>query len=76
MTSLHARTPTLAVIDPRGLPIRTVAFACSASGQASEQRVTQSVFDPMGRRGVQAFVTHFLEGNTAQHPISPTSLIR
>ena len=49
MTSLHAHTPTLAVIDSRGLPIRTVAFACSVSGQASEQRVTQSVFDPMGR---------------------------
>ena len=48
MTSLHAHTPTLAVIDPRGLPIRTVAFACSVSGQAPEQRVTQSVFDPMG----------------------------
>ena len=49
MTSLHAHTPTLAVIDPRGLPIRTVAFACSVSGQTPEQRVTQSVFDPMGR---------------------------
>ncbi|MEE8874426.1 RHS repeat-associated core domain-containing protein [Pseudomonas helleri] len=49
MTSLHARTPTLAVIDPRGLPIRTVAFACSVGGQTPEQRVTQSVFDPMGR---------------------------
>ncbi|MGP5277034.1 RHS repeat-associated core domain-containing protein [Pseudomonas helleri] len=49
MTSLHARTPTLAVIDPRGLPIRTVAFACSVGGQIPEQRVTQSVFDPMGR---------------------------
>ena len=49
MTSLHAHTPTLAVIDPRGLPIRTVAFACSVGGQIPEQRVTQSVFDPMGR---------------------------
>ena len=49
MTSLHAHTPTLAVIDPRGLPIRTVAFACSVGGQTPEQRVTQSVFDPMGR---------------------------
>ena len=49
MTSLHAHTPTLAVIDPRGIPIRTVAFACSVSGQLPEQRVTQSVFDPMGR---------------------------
>ena len=49
MTSLHVHTPTLAVIDPRGLPIRTVAFACSVGGQIPEQRVTQSVFDPMGR---------------------------
>ena len=49
MPSLHARTPTLTVIDPRGLSIRSVAFACSVSGQTPEQRVTQSVFDPMGR---------------------------
>ena len=49
MTSLHVHTPTLAVIDPRGLPIRTVAFACSVSGQRPEQRVTQSVFDPLRR---------------------------
>ncbi|WPX38388.1 C2H2-type zinc finger protein [Pseudomonas sp. CCC3.1] len=49
MTSLHARTPTLAVIEPRGLPVRSVAFACSVSGQTPEQRVTWSTFDPMGR---------------------------
>ncbi|MEB0208186.1 RHS repeat-associated core domain-containing protein [Pseudomonas sp. CCC3.1] len=49
MTSLHARTPTLAVIEPRGLPVRSVAFARSVSGQTPEQRVTWSTFDPMGR---------------------------
>lgn len=49
MTLLHARTTTLAVIDPRGLPIRSVAFARSVSGQAPARRVMQSVFVPMGR---------------------------
>jgi insecticidal toxin complex protein TccC len=47
--SLHHGTPTLAVIDPRGLAVRSVAYWRGESGQTSQARVTRQVFDAAGR---------------------------
>ena len=74
MTSLHVHTPTLAVIDPRGLPIRTVAFACSVSGQTPEQRVTQSVFDPIGRLVAQRDPRVFVDATAPANLLTVFSL--
>ena len=47
--SLHHGTPTLAVIDPRGLAVRSVAYWRGESGQTPQARVTRQVFDAAGR---------------------------
>jgi len=47
--SVHHATPTLAVMDPRGLAVRGVAYWRAAVGQAPEARVTRQVFDAAGR---------------------------
>ena len=47
--SLHHGTPTLAVIDPRGLAVRSVAYWRGESGQTPQVRVTRQVFDAAGR---------------------------
>ncbi|WP_223481785.1 MULTISPECIES: RHS repeat-associated core domain-containing protein [unclassified Pseudomonas] len=47
--SLHHGTPTLAVIDPRGLAVRSVAYWRGESGQTPQVRVTRQVFDVAGR---------------------------
>lgn len=46
--SLHQGTPTLAVIEPRGLAVRSVAYWRGAVGQTPEARVTRKVFDAAG----------------------------
>jgi insecticidal toxin complex protein TccC len=47
--SLHHGTPALAVIDPRGLAVRGVAYWRGQSGQTPQARVTRQVFDAAGR---------------------------
>lgn len=49
-TRLHAHTPTLSAVDPRGLPVRTVAYCRELSRQAAEARITRQVYDGAGRR--------------------------
>ncbi|WP_150725840.1 RHS repeat-associated core domain-containing protein [Pseudomonas fluorescens] len=46
---LHHATPTLAVMDPRGLAVRGVGYWRSNAGQAPQARVTRQVFDAAGR---------------------------
>jgi insecticidal toxin complex protein TccC len=47
--AVHHATPTLAVIDPRGLAVRGVGYWRSAVGQTAAARVTRQVFDVAGR---------------------------
>ncbi|WP_392890482.1 C2H2-type zinc finger protein [Pseudomonas migulae] len=46
--SLHQGTPTLAVIEPRSLAVRSVAYWRGAVGQKPEARVTRKLFDAAG----------------------------
>ncbi|TVT85532.1 RHS repeat-associated core domain-containing protein [Pseudomonas sp. H3(2019)] len=45
----HANTPTLAVIDPRGLAVRAVAYHRRKAGETAESHITQQVYDTAGR---------------------------
>jgi insecticidal toxin complex protein TccC len=47
--AVHHATPTLAVIDPRGLAVRGVGYWRSTVGHTAEARVTRQVFDAAGR---------------------------
>ncbi|MBX8572981.1 insecticidal toxin complex protein C1, partial [Pseudomonas cichorii] len=47
--ALHTHTPTLIVIDPRGLAMRSVAFCRSEQDQPADERVTSKTYDLAGR---------------------------
>ncbi|RON05343.1 type IV secretion protein Rhs [Pseudomonas brassicacearum] len=42
-------TPTLSVMDPRGLAIRSVGYCRQRAGQAIDTRITRQIFDAAGR---------------------------
>ncbi|MFJ4142254.1 RHS repeat domain-containing protein [Pseudomonas sp. NPDC089734] len=46
---LHAHTPTLAVTDPRGLAVRSVAFCRREQDHPADERVTRHTHDAAGR---------------------------
>ncbi|KIH85086.1 RHS repeat domain-containing protein [Pseudomonas batumici] len=46
---IHTHTPTLAVVDPRGLAVRVVAYCRSVETARPEERVNRSAYDAMGR---------------------------
>ena len=46
---IHTHTPTLMVIDPRGLAVRVVAYCRSVEMTEPEERVNRSGYDAMGR---------------------------
>ncbi|CAI8951520.1 insecticidal toxin complex protein TccC [Pseudomonas sp. IT-P44] len=46
---VDTHTPDLAVIDPRRLAVRAVAYCRSAVGQPAQPQITRQVFDPLGR---------------------------
>lgn len=48
MSSLHHNTPSLTVIDPRGLTVRDVAYHRNTPQQQPQAMVTCSVFDARG----------------------------
>ncbi|MBX8600540.1 hypothetical protein K5D39_24950, partial [Pseudomonas cichorii] len=47
--ALHTLTPTLIVIDPRGLAIRNVAFYRSEPDEPVDERVNSQTCDAAGR---------------------------
>lgn len=53
MLSLHRHTPTLSVIDPRSLPVRSVAWCRSAPDADADARVHRARFDAAGREVAQ-----------------------
>ncbi|WP_223448754.1 MULTISPECIES: RHS repeat-associated core domain-containing protein [Pseudomonas] len=46
---MNAHTPSLSAVDSRGLPIRAVAYWRQAADESPTARVTQQMFDPVGR---------------------------
>ncbi|MCU1738145.1 MULTISPECIES: RHS repeat-associated core domain-containing protein [unclassified Pseudomonas] len=46
---IHTHTPTLTVIDPRGLTVRSVAYCRSVETAEPEERINRSTYDAMGR---------------------------
>ncbi|WP_223448755.1 MULTISPECIES: RHS repeat-associated core domain-containing protein [Pseudomonas] len=46
---MNAHTPSLSVVDPRGLPVRALAYFRQAADEPLTLRVTHQVFDPLGR---------------------------
>ncbi|MBX8563666.1 RHS repeat protein [Pseudomonas cichorii] len=47
--NLHRYTPTLAIVDPRRLVVRSVAWYCKQASDAPVVRIHRSIFDPAGR---------------------------
>ncbi|WP_245150918.1 RHS repeat domain-containing protein [Pseudomonas fluorescens] len=47
--SIHTHTPTLTVVDPRGLDVRSVAYYRAVETAAPEERINRSAYDAMGR---------------------------
>ncbi|WP_248748046.1 RHS repeat-associated core domain-containing protein [Pseudomonas sp. MWU12-2037] len=46
---VHTHTPTLTVVDPRGLAVRVVAYCRSVETAEPEERINRSAYDAMGR---------------------------
>lgn len=51
--STHRHTPSLSVIDPRGLPVRTVAFHRREAQHTAQAQVTRQCYDAAGRSAGQ-----------------------
>ncbi|ASC85580.1 RHS repeat-associated core domain-containing protein [Pseudomonas fragi] len=49
--ALHRHTPTLSACDPRGLPVRQVAYHRRSAAQLAEARISRQVFGPTGHVG-------------------------
>jgi insecticidal toxin complex protein TccC len=60
--NLHTHTPTLTVIDPRGLDVRGVAYARRDAQQPAQTHVTRQGFDPQGREVERQDPRFFGEG--------------
>lgn len=52
-SELHRATPVLTVIEPRGLPVRTVRYHRRVENQPLETRVDRQAYDALGRLVVQ-----------------------
>jgi insecticidal toxin complex protein TccC len=77
--NLHTHTPTLTVIDPRGLAVRGVAYARSDVQQPAQTHVTRQGFDPQGREVERQDPRFFGEGlgpnRTSVHALSGSVLL-
>jgi len=47
--SIHTHTPTLTVVDPRGLDVRSIAHYRAVETAAPEERINRSAYDAVGR---------------------------
>jgi insecticidal toxin complex protein TccC len=74
MTSLHSHTPTLNVIEPRGLPVRSVAWCRSADDGEAEARIHRVQFDAIGREVAQWDPR--LWARLEQDPSTPANLLK
>lgn len=46
---MHHKTPGLSVVDPRGLPIRSVDYRREVEGEPTQARITRTFHDAAGR---------------------------
>ncbi|HVI54182.1 MAG TPA: RHS repeat-associated core domain-containing protein [Luteibacter sp.] len=72
LSSLHARTPTLTVTDPRGLPVRTVAYHRRQQGDTVEAHVDRQSYDARGRLCAQWDARLWADGGEAGEPNQST----
>jgi insecticidal toxin complex protein TccC len=77
--SVHTHTPSLTVIDPRGLAVRAVAYVRSDVQQPAQPHITRQVFDPQGREVERQDPRFFCEGRgpnrTSVHTLSGSLLL-
>lgn len=50
---IHSHTPTLAVVDPRALDVRSTAYCRSIATAEPEERINRSTYDAVGRLAMQ-----------------------
>ncbi|WP_339500543.1 C2H2-type zinc finger protein [Pseudomonas silesiensis] len=77
---VHTHTPTLAVIDPRGAVVRSIAYCRAEAEQPAQPHITRQVFDPRGRE-VERYDPRLWAGKrgpnrTSLHTLSGTELLR
>ncbi|RFD23928.1 toxin [Pseudomonas sp. GL93] len=70
MSSLHHNTPTLTVVDPRGLAVRSVAYHRNTAQQSPTAQVTRQVFDARGLLQ-QQWDPRLFELHTADSDVPP-----
>jgi len=77
--NLHTHTPSLKVIDPRGLAVRGVAYARCDAEQPAQAHVTHQGFDSQGREVERQDPRFFGEGRgpnrTSVHALSGSVLL-
>ncbi|MDL5599943.1 RHS repeat-associated core domain-containing protein [Bacillus subtilis] len=70
--SLHINTPRVSVVDPRGLPVRTVDYCRTVEGGPVDLRINRTLHDPAGNA-----VKHWdprLWLSQAGDPLTPANL--
>jgi insecticidal toxin complex protein TccC len=76
---VHAHTPDLAVIDPRGSVVRAVAYCRALEEEPAQAQITRQVFDPLGRAVAQFDPRLFAEGlgpnRVSVHGLSAVELL-
>lgn len=71
---LHRDTPSMTVVEPRGLAVRSVDYYRAAQGEVAEARVNRTVHDPAGRAIAQRDPRLFLETSAPANLSSILSL--
>ncbi|EJM78615.1 MULTISPECIES: RHS repeat domain-containing protein [unclassified Pseudomonas] len=71
---LHRDTPSMTVVEPRGLAVRSVDYYRAAQGEVAEARVNRTVHDPAGRAIAQRDPRLFLEASAPANLSSILSL--
>src|ERR1700750_2416010 len=66
--SLHVRTPSLSAMDPRGLPVLSVAYHCDEPDTPVEARSTRREYDAAGGLCAQWDARLWSDGGEAGEP--------
>jgi RHS repeat-associated protein len=78
LNAMHRDTPTLAVIEPRGVSVRSVAYHRRSSAQTPRAHITQHTLDLAGRtshsRDPRLFALHQDDESTRPNQTTLTSL--
>ena len=74
ITAIHHRTPTLSIVDPRGLPVRSVDYWREDEKLAAQARVNRVAYD-VGGRPVKQWDPR-LWVLQAEDPLTPANMTR